>query len=86
MKLNRNFLVHTIGEETIVVPTGNVSFSGMVRGNQTLGTVLELLKTETTEEAVIAAMRARYEAQEGVIEQDVRNMLEKLRGIGAIDG
>lgn len=86
MKLNRDYLVHTIGEETLLVPTGKASFSGMVRGNQTFGTVLALLQTETTEEALIAAMKERFLAPEGLIEQDVREALARLREIGAIDG
>lgn len=86
MKLNENFLVHTVGEETILVPTGNAAFSGMVRGNKMLGFILDLLKTETTEEAMIATMKARFEAPEGVIEQDVKDVLNRLKEIGAIDG
>ena len=44
LKLNKNFLVHKTDKETIVVPTGKAEFSGVVKGNQTLGTILDLLK------------------------------------------
>lgn len=86
MKLNKNFLVHKTGNETIVVPTGKANFSGVIRGNETLGTILDLLKKDTTEEKVIAAMRKEYDAPEGVIEADVRSTVSRLREIGAIDG
>ena len=49
MKLNKDFLLHNTGSETILVPTGSAAFSGVVRGNKTLGAVLELLKNDTTE-------------------------------------
>ena len=86
MKLNQHFLLHTIGEEMLLVPTGNAPFSGMVRGNKTLGAVLELLKTDITEEALIVAMKERFSAPEGAIEQDVKSVIGQLREIGAIDG
>ncbi len=85
MKLNPNYILHTIGEETVLVPVGKSAFSGLVRGNKTLGAVLELLQTETTEEKLIADMKACFSAPEGVIEQDVQNVLAELRKIGALD-
>ena len=84
MKLNSDFLFHTVGEDSVLVPSGNAAFSGMVRGNKTLGVVLELLKTDTTEEEIVSAMRKRFSAPDGVIEQDVKCTLEKLREIGAL--
>ena len=72
--------------ESILVPTGAAEFSGVVRGNKTLGAVLELLKTDTTEAAIVAAMKNRYDAPENVIEADVRRVLTELRQINALDG
>ena len=57
----------------------------MVRGNRTLGAVLELLKTETTEEEVVSALKARFDAPEGAIERDVAKAISGLRKIGALD-
>ena len=86
MKLNREFLLHSAGGETVLVPTGAADFSGVVRGNRTLGAVLELLKTETSEAELIAALRARFDAPEGAVERDVKTVLDELRRIGALDG
>ncbi len=85
MKLNKAFLLHNSGDESILVPTGGADFSGVVRGNRTLGAVLELLKTDTTEEAIAAALRARFDAPEGAVEKDVAKVLAELRKIGALD-
>ena len=52
MKLNNDFLVHTSGNETVVVPTGKASFSGIVKGNLTLGAMLEILKNDVSCSAV----------------------------------
>lgn len=85
MKLNKDFLVHNSGGESILVPSGNAGFSGVVRGNKTLGAILDLLKTETTEDDIISAMKQRFDAPEGAVERDVRKTLEELRKIGALD-
>jgi hypothetical protein len=85
MKLNKDFLLHDTGTESLLVPVGGAGFSGVVRGNKTLGAVLELLKTDTAEEAIIAAMRDRFDAPEGAVEADVEKVLAELRKIGALD-
>ena len=85
MKLNEGFIVHEIKGETMLVPTGNMSFSGIVKGNRTFGVLLELLKYDITWEELITAMRDRFEAPEGVIESDMARHLDELRKIGAIE-
>jgi hypothetical protein len=85
MKLSKDFLFHTVGEESVLVPSGSAAFSGMVRGNKTFGAVLALLQSETTEEALVANMRKRFSAPDGVIERDVSETLKKLREIGALE-
>ena len=85
MKLNPSFLTHNTSDESYLVPTSNTSFSGMVRGNKTLGAIVELLKEETTEEEVIKAMRTKFDAPEGVIEKDVKYVIAELQKIGALE-
>ena len=85
MKLNNDFLVHTSGNETVVVPTGKAAFSGIVKGNLTLGAMLEILKNDVSEEELIKKMKEQYDASDGVIEKDIRKLLGSLRKIGALD-
>ena len=56
-----------------------------MQGNKTLGAILELLKTDTSEDEIIAAMCARFNAPEAVIAADVQKALSGLRKIGALD-
>ncbi len=86
MKLNKNFLVHTTGNDTVVVPTGDAGFSGVVKGNETLGAILEFLKKDTTEESIIESMMNEYDAPREIIEKDVKTTISRLKEIGAIDG
>lgn len=85
MKLKKEFITHNTGSESLLVPAGGAGWSGLVKGNKTLGAILELLKTDTTEEAVVAAMKERFDAPEDVIAVDVKRALSELRKIGAID-
>ena len=85
MKLRADFIPYETEKEAMLVPAGGAGFSGLVRGNKTLGAILNLLKTDTTEEAVVAAMTARFDAPEEAITRDVKKALSELRRIGALE-
>ena len=56
MRLRKNYIARTSGNETLLVPAGGSEFAGMVRGNRTLGVILELLRQDTTEEQIVEAL------------------------------
>ena len=85
MKLRDGFIVHNRDTESLLVPSGNVQFAGLVKGNKTLGAILDLLKTDTTEDEIIAAMKARFDAPTDVISRDVKKAISELNKIGALD-
>ncbi|MBQ9901139.1 MAG: PqqD family protein [Clostridia bacterium] len=85
MKLNSNFIVHQTDKDTVIVPTASAAFSGVVKGNKTLGSIVKLLQNDVTEETIIAEMKKIFDAPEGMIERDVRNAIGELRKIGAIE-
>ena len=85
MKLKKEFITHDTGTETLLVPMGSAGWSGLVKGNKTLGAILSLLKEDTTEDAVIAAMMERFNAPAEVITRDVKKALSELCRIGALD-
>ena len=49
MKLNHNFIVHNTGDETLLVPTAEAPFHGLIQGNKTLEFILNCLQEDTTE-------------------------------------
>ena len=85
MRLKDGFITHEGAEEHITVPAGGLSFSGMIRSNQTSGFIVECLKDEETEEEIVEKMLAMYEATMEQIKLDVGDILAKLRGIGAVE-
>ena len=85
MKLKKEFIAHNSADESVLVPSGSATFAGIVRGNQTFGALLQLLREETDEETVVRAMCARYNGDEQIIARDVHRAVEELRGIGALE-
>ena len=85
MRLRKDFITHDTGTESLLVPIGTAGFSGLVKGNKTLGAILELLKKDTSEKEIVAAMKARYDASEEIIARDVKKALAELHKIGALE-
>ena len=85
MKLKSDFITQTIEDTQFLVPVGAEAFRGIVRSNMTAAFIVDCLKEETTEEAIVDAMCAKYDAPRDVIAADVAEIIEKLRGINAIE-
>ena len=85
MKLRKGFIVHNTKDETFLVPTGGSGFSGLVKGNETLGEILTLLGRETSEADIVSVLSQKYDADRKTIAADVAGMIGNLRKIGAID-
>ena len=84
MKLKDGFITYETGEEQVMVAAGRVRFSGLVRSNRTAAFIINALKTETTQEAIVAAMLEKYDAPRDVIARDVEKVIEQLKSIDAI--
>ncbi len=85
MKINQNFVIYNTGGETLLVPTAEAPFHGLMQGNETLDFILNFLKNDVTEEEIISALAAEYEGNIDDMREDVFKTLSELRRIGAID-
>ena len=85
MKLKESFITQNIDGMQFLVPVGGEAFSGIVRSNATAAFLVDGLKEETTEEALVDALCARYDAPRAEIAADVREILDTLRGIRALE-
>ena len=84
MKLNPGFLTHETKGEHITVSTTGTKFNGLIRSNPTAAFIVESLKTETTESAVVDKLLAKYEVDRPTAEKDVASIISQLRRIGAV--
>ena len=86
MKLKTGFITHQVGKEQMMVAAGPAAkvFHGLVRSNETAAFIVNCLKKETSEEAIVDAMLEQYEAPRETVAADVHRVVEKLREIGAL--
>lgn len=85
MKLKDSFIAQDIEDTQFLVPLGGEAFRGIVRSNGTAAFIVDCLKQETTEEGIVDAMCAEYNAPREVIAADVAEILDKLRSIHALE-
>lgn len=85
MKLKHDFITQEIDGTQFLVPVGAESFSGVVRSNKTAALIVDLLKTETTEEEIIDALYRRFSAPRETIAADVAEVLNVLRSVHALE-
>ena len=85
MKLNQNFIKHTIDGQTVVVPTAGADFHGLVQGNKSVEVILDCLENETTEEKIADELFKRFDGDKEQMKADVHDVVTRLKEIGAID-
>ena len=85
MKLKKDFATQVIDDTQFLVPLGGETFRGIVRSNKTAAFIVDCLKEETTEAAIVDKMCAKYDAPRETIAADVKQTLDTLRGINALE-
>ncbi len=87
MKLNKDIMLGNIDGKDFAIATGNLSksFNGIINNNPTANYICTLLKTEQTEDSIVAAMLKKYDAPEEVVRADVREVIETIRKAGILE-
>ncbi len=85
MKLKSDFITQTIEDTQFLVPVGAEAFQGIVRSNKTAAFIVDCLKADTTEEKIVDAMCAKYDAPRAEIAANVKEIISTLRGINALE-
>lgn len=84
MHIKSDYITHEVnGKQVLLDASGE--FSGIVRSNATAAFIVECLQKDTTQEEIVEAMFAKYDAPMEVISKDVAAIIEKLKKIGAIE-
>ena len=85
MKLRPGFITQDVDDTQFLIGVGDAAFNGIVRSNKTAAFIIDCLKQDTTEEAIVDAMFAEYDASKEKIAKDVRKVLDTLRSVNAIE-
>ena len=85
MKLKEGFVTYNADDTHMMVSMGKTAFSGIVRSNETAAFIVEKLKTEVTEEALIEMLMDKYSIDNTTAKRGVHKVLDTLRKIEAIE-
>ena len=86
MKLNSKFFTHETNGEHYMVSTGDTEFKGIVKNNDTASFIIECLKENTTVNDIVDKILDEYDIDDKkTVEKDVKDIIDKLRNIGAIE-
>lgn len=85
MKLKPDFMTQMIEDVQFLLSVAGKSFKGIVRSNETAAFIVDQLKEETTESAIVDAILEEYDADRETVEKDVATILAKLREINALE-
>ena len=82
MKLKYNFVTNEVADKIIAVAVGGdlEKFNGFIKMNDTGAYIFNMLKSDVTEEEIVAAMKKDYEdAAEEEIRETVSEFVGKLK-------
>lgn len=85
MKLKDSFISQDVEDARFLVPLGGQAFSGIARGNKAAAAIIDLLREDTTEPAIVDAMCERFDSPREWIAEDVAHVLDTLREMHAIE-
>lgn len=87
MRLKDGFITHRVMDRQVMVAVGDAAkqFSGLVQANDTAAFIVDRLKSETSEGAIVDALLDEYDTDRATAEADVRRIIDRLREIGAIE-
>lgn len=87
MKLRYSFETVDVGDEIIAVPVGPKAekVNGIIKLNKSGKEILELLKTETTENEIVDALTSQYEDNRSILTRYVHSLIETFRINGLIE-
>ena len=87
MKIKEGFLLRQVGENHIVVPVGSqsVDFRCIITLNETGAFIWQKLQNACSEDELVAALMAEYDAPQDVIAADVQTYVAALREKNLLD-
>ena len=88
MKIKRDYVIKTIGEDVVVVPVKNeaVRFNGIISLNRTGKFLFEILQNENLdEEALLTRVFKKYDVDEARAKKDITAFIFKCHENGLID-
>ncbi|MEW9077475.1 PqqD family protein [Terrisporobacter glycolicus] len=86
MKINKDFMIREIADETVLVATGQASqnFNGMVSINEVGSFILHNIEECKDEDELVSKVLDEFEVVENTAREDVREFVDQLIKIGVV--
>lgn len=86
MKIKENYMLRKVADCYVVVPIGAAvaEFNGMINLNEVGAFLWRLLESDTTFDAVLAAMLEEYDVEEDVAKADLQRFVKELEDANLI--
>lgn len=87
MKINPNYVLKTIVDETVIIPTGKEVqyFNGLISTNEVAGFIWQNIEKCETPEEMINKVTGNFDVDRKTVEEDVICFLNTLREVGMIE-
>lgn len=87
MKLNENYILKTIAGSPVVVPVGDAvdNIKGMITLNGPAETIWKCLESGMVFEEILNTLKAKYDAPEELLKNDLTAFVEKLKSLGIVE-
>ena len=83
MRLKREFETMRLNDHIIAVPVGDdADYHGVLKLNETAAFIFDLLKTETTVDAIVEKLEKEYDAPRETLEEDVKKYIAEFQERG----
>ena len=87
MKINPNYIVKNLLDETIIVPTGNAieNFNGLISTNEVAAFIWQNMEKCETPKDMVDKVFDEFEVDYETAQEDVMGFLSTLKTVGMID-
>jgi len=87
MKINENYIVKNIVDETIIIPTGEAAqyFNGLISTNEVAAFIWENIEKCNTVDEMVELVYSEFDADYEIIKNDVQGFLNTLKEVNMIE-
>lgn len=82
MRVKDGFMLREVAGHWVAIPLAErvVEFNGIISLSESGAMIWKMMEQDVTEDQVVSALKAEYDADEDTIRSDVREFIELMKG------
>lgn len=87
MKVKDGFMLREVAGHWVALPLAEhvVEFNGIMSLSESGAMIWRMMEQEVTEDQIVSAIKAEYDADEATIRKDVKEFIEAMKEKGLLD-